>query len=168
MSSVQFSFHKLRLAAQLRAPGGLAVADALEAVQANLAKLAPTCLTELQTATSAAIAAFQDLPDQYDGEALAGLYAVAARAVGLGAICGAPNADLALVSLCSLVDHFCVSGRWSREAIGVHLQTLQLLVSGAGQPMDPAASEHLLAGLKKVSARYAEAPASAAASGSPS
>jgi hypothetical protein len=159
MSSVQYSFPKYKLTSQLKEAGGVAVADAMAAAQANLAELAPPCLTELQAATGRALAAFRTFPAQFNREALDELYAIASRAVGLGAICGAPSADAAFASLCDLVDYFAGAGRWDLEAIAVHISTLQLLGFGAGQPMEAAAAERLLAGLRKVSAHYAPARA---------
>jgi len=138
MSSVQYIFPKLKLTNQLREAGGLAVADAVAAAQSNLAELAPPCLTELQAATTEALAAYRRLPAQYSREALDELYAMATRAVGLGAVCGAPSADAAFASLCDLVDHFCSAGNWDLGAIAVHVNTLQLLVFGAGVTMDAA------------------------------
>jgi hypothetical protein len=161
--SVQYSYPKYKLAAQLKEAGGLAVADAVVAAQSNLAELAPPCLSELQAATAAAMAAFRAFPPRYSHEALDELYAIASRAVGLGAICGAPGADKAFASLCSLVDHFGGAERWDLEAIAVHVHTLQLLVSDDGSQVDDAAANRLLSGLVKVSARYAQPPPAASA-----
>lgn len=163
MSSVQYIFPKYKLTAQLKEPGGVAVADALAAVEANLAELGPPCLTELQAATAEALAAYRKFPKQYDREALDELYAIAARAVGLGAVCGVPSADTAFASLCDVVDHFGGAERWDLAAIAVHISTLQLFVFADGPKMDTAAAERLLAELKKVSARYAPPPAPKAA-----
>jgi len=162
--SVSITYPKLKLAAQLREAGGQSVADSLEAADANLEALRPTALDELRTAVAAAAAAFQRLPDGFDAEALQGLYAIAARAVGIGAVSGAPGADAALVSLCDLLDRLANKTRWDREAIGVHVRTLQLL-AWQGDVLDEAATQHVLDGLRKVSARYADPPAVAAAAG---
>jgi hypothetical protein len=118
----------------------------------------------LQQAVADAAAAFQAFPAEFSAEALQGLYAIAARAVGVGAAAGAPGADAALVSLCDLLDRLATRGRWDREAIAVHVQTLQLLSANLGTPMDAATVDQVLGGLRKVSARYAEPPAASAAS----
>jgi len=159
--SVTITYPKMKLAAQLREAGGQTVADSLAAADTNLEALRPTCLDELRSAVAAAAAAFQRLPDAFDAEALKELYGIAARAVGIGVVSGAPGADVALVSLCDLLDRLANSGRRDREAIGVHVQTLQLL-AWQGDVLDAAATQRLLDGLRKVSARYAE-PAAAAA-----
>jgi hypothetical protein len=165
MSNVRYTYPKLRLSAQLKEAGGLTVADAVEAADANLAELAPPCLTELRSVTSEALAAFRAFPAQFDRGALEGLYAIAARAVGLGAVSGAPSADVAFKSLCDLVDHFCGAGRWDLKAVAVHIDTLQLLVLSGERPMEAALAERLLEGLTKVSARYAPGRAPRAAVG---
>jgi hypothetical protein len=153
--SVTITYPKLRLATQLRQAGGLAVADAVQAANANLEDIREDCLSELQAAAGAAKACFQRFPDSFEAASLQELYAIAARAIGIGAVCGAPGADGALVSLCDLLDRLTTSGCWDREAVAVHVQTLQLLASDSGQDLDAAAVAHMLAGLQKVSGRYA-------------
>jgi len=164
MSSVQYTFPKYKLTNQLKQPGGMAVADAVAAAQSNLAELAPPCLIELRTVTGETLAAYRKFPGTFSREALDELYAGAARAIGLGAVCGLPSADAAFSSLCDLVDRFCIAGCWDLQAIEVHLSTVQLLVFGA--TLDSASAEPLLAGLRKVSARYAQLQTSRVAAAS--
>ena len=47
MTDVRFVFPKPRLNALLRAPGGLAVADALAKAEENLESIRPSCMAEL-------------------------------------------------------------------------------------------------------------------------
>lgn len=157
MSSVRYEFPKFKLTQQLRqAEGGIAVADAMEAAQANLAELQPQCVDELQNAGAAALTCFQAFPAQFDADSLQKLYAISARAVGIGAVCGAPSADTAFISLCNLLDHLTVIRRWDLEAIAVHVQTLQLLALGVRNNLDAPAIEQILAGLQKVTSRYSQ------------
>lgn len=156
MSSVRFVFPKLKLAEQLRVPGGKPVAEAVEEAEANLATLQPECLDELKVLTEAAAACFARFPATFAPEPLKDLYAIAVRGVGIGAISGAPAADSTLISLCDLLDHLGATGRWDQEAVAVHVHTLQLLVSQAGKAMTPEAETAILSGLKKVSQRYAQ------------
>jgi hypothetical protein len=160
--SVTITYPKLKLAAQLREAGGMAVVDAVKAAKANLEDIREDCLSQLQAAASAAVAAYQRMPASFEAAPLQELYSIAARAVGVGAVCGAPGADAALVSLCDLLDRLSTSGRWDLQAVAVHVQTLQLLASDGGQDLDDDAVSYLLAGLQKVSARYATPPAAAA------
>ena len=156
MSSVRFVFPKLKLAEQLRVPGGKPVAEAVEEAEANLATLQPECLDELQVLPEAAAACFARFPATFAPEPLKDLYAIAVRGVGIGAISGAPAADSTLISLCDLLYHLGATGRWDQEAVAVHVHTLQLLVSQAGKAMTPEAETAILSGLKKVSQRYAQ------------
>lgn len=159
MSNVRYVFPKPRLTDQLRVPGGVAVAEALEAAEANLAQLRPQCLEELESLTAEAEACFERLPSTFSGEVLLELYAIAARGVGAGSVCGQPAADAALISLCDLLDHLRRSERLDREAVGVHVMTLRLLVRGVSQPLPAGGAERLVSDLKKVSARFARPPA---------
>jgi hypothetical protein len=163
MSGVTLVYPKTKLAGQLREAGGVAVADAVQGASDNLAVLKPRCLTELQMTADSAMTCFHGFPAEFAPEPLQELYAIAARAVGMGAICGAPGADAALVSLCDLLDRLGSSRRWDKAAIGVHVQTLQLLAMNAGGALDAAATDSVLAGLRKVSARYLDLPPAAPA-----
>lgn len=156
MSSVRFVFPKLKLAEQLRVPGGKPVAEAVEDAEANLATLQPECLDELKALTEAAAACFARFPSAFAPEPLKDLYAIAVRGVGIGAISGAPAADTTLISLCDLLDHLGATSRWDQEAVAVHVHTLQLLASQAGKGLTPEAETAILSGLKKVSQRYAQ------------
>jgi hypothetical protein len=154
MSSVRYEFPKFKLTQQLREPGGLAVAEAVEAAESNLDELRPECADELQAATAAALACFQGFPASFDATSLQQLYAIAARAVGIGAVCGAPAADATFVSLCNLLDHLSVIKRWDLDAIAVHVKTLVLLAARVRDKLDAPAIEQVLAGLEKVTRRY--------------
>ncbi len=162
MSSVRFVFPVLKLAEQLRTPGGIPVGEAVEAAAANLAELQPECLNELKALTEAATTCFAGFPQTFAPEPLKALYGIAVRGVGIGAVSSAPAADTTLISLCDLLDHLGATGRWDSEAVAVHLHTLQLLVSQAGKAMTPEAETAILSGLKKVTQRYAQSAEAAA------
>jgi len=162
MSNVRYEFPKYKLTQQLKEPGGVAVADAVDAAKANLTDLEPECISELHKATAAALAEFQRFPSAFDAASLQALYAISARAVGIGAVCGAPAADTTFISLCNLLDHLMAIKRWDVEAIAVHVQTLQLLVANIGK-LTPPVMEQILAGLEKVTRRYRQEAASAQA-----
>ena len=159
MSSVRYEFPKYKLTQQLREPGGVAVAEAVEAAGANLEQLRPECAAELQQAIAAALACFQTFPGAFDAAALQRLYAISARAVGIGGVCGAPAADATFVSLCNLLDHLGVIQRWDLEAVAAHVQTLQLLAARLRDNQAAPAIEQVLTGLEKVTRRYRQAAA---------
>jgi hypothetical protein len=148
MSSARFVFPKLKLEQLIREPGGRTIAEALTEANANLETIKPQCREELMALLDDAEAVFEAGRE----DALAELYAIAVRGIGAGTVCGAPDVDGALTSLCDLVDHLQQSGRMEREALGVHLRSWRML-------MDPAlprpGATAILDGLKKVSARFA-------------
>lgn len=156
MTSVRYAVPKYRLTKQLKAPGGLPVVEALEAAAANLAQLRGEGVAELAALVARAQACFDGFPATADADQIAALYAIAGEGIGIGAICGTPAADATLISLCELLDNMRVSGRFDRDAVAVHLQSLHLLAGPHGQNLDDAASAAILDGLKKVATRYAE------------
>jgi len=154
MSGVRFVFPKPRLAELLKMPGGLPVVEALERAQANLETIKPACRADLMSLLDTAEAAFAELGNDFDEVRMAGLYAIAVRGIGTGAVCGAPGVDTALTSLCDLLDFLLTGKRHDREAIGVHLQAWRLLMT---VDLPQAGADSILAGLRKVTAKYAKA-----------
>jgi len=160
MTSVRFVFPKPRLNELLRLPGGLPVAEAVERAQANLETIKPTCTAELLALLELFEAAYQSLKDEYDEPAVTGLYTLAVKGIGAGEICGAPAVDVALTSLCDLLDHLHTLKRYDHEAVGVHVRAWRLLMT---TDLPRAGAEQVLDGLLKVSARYAAEAKTAAA-----
>jgi hypothetical protein len=153
MTTARFTVPKQRLAQQLKTPGGLPVAEAIAAAQDNLAELKPLCIGELHELLEAAEKVFADLGPAYDEAGVTELYQTAVRGIGLGDVCGAGSVDVALHSLCDLLDHLNTHQRYEAEAVGVHLRAWRLLIS---TELPPAGAQAVLAGLNKVSARYGE------------
>jgi len=151
MTAARFTVPKLRLTQQLKTPGGLPVAEAITAAQANLAELKPMCIGELHQLLEAAEKTFAGLGSAYDEAGVTELYETAVRGIGLGDICGAGSVDVALHSLCDLLDHLHTNQHYDAEAVGVHLRAWRLLIS-TELPADGA--QAVLAGLTKVSAKY--------------
>ncbi len=151
MSSVRFVFPKPRLAKLLKMPGGVPVAEALERAQANLEMIRPTCLAELQALLELTEARLEAMGQEFDDEGMADLYAIAVRGIGGGEVSGAPSVDLALTSLCDLLDHLRTTKRYDRAAIAVHVQSWRMLMSMGRQP----GASKVIEGLRQVSARYA-------------
>jgi hypothetical protein len=164
MSGVRFEFPKLRLATQLQEAGGITVAEAVETANANLEIIRPQVLNALQAAALDAQEAMGKLPREYAPEPMQGLYAIASRAVGMGSLCGSPGADVALVSLCDLLDRLIDTQRCDLAAIAVHVQTLQLLAFNIGGANDEGVTAKVLAGLQRVSDRYTDETGPQAAS----
>jgi hypothetical protein len=159
MTSVRFVFPKPRLNELLRTPGGLPVAEAIEQARQNLESIQPSCMAELTALLELCQAGFQSLKDEFDDAALTELYAIAVKGIGAGEVCGVGGVDAALTSFCDLLDHLRTLKRYDRDAVGVHVQAWRLLMT-AGLP--DAGVEQVLAGLRKVTARYAAEVAAAA------
>jgi hypothetical protein len=151
MTTARFTVPKQRLAQLLKTPGGLPAAEALAAAQSNLAELKPLCIGELDTLLAAAEKIFAGIGPAYDAAGVAALYETAVRGIGLGDVCGAGSVDVALHSLCDLLDHLQTHERYDAEAVGVHLRAWRLLIS---IELPPEGAQAVLAGLNKVSAKY--------------
>lgn len=150
MTSARFTVPKQRLAQLLRTPGGPPAAEALAAAQANLVELKPLCIGELDELLAAAEKTFAGLSG-YDEAGVSALYDAAVRGIGLGDICGAGSVDVALHSLCDLLDHLKTHERYDAEAVGVHLRAWRLLIT---TELPAEGAQQVLAGLNKVSSLY--------------
>ena len=148
MSNARFVFPKLKLEKLIREPGGLAVADALAQAHANLEAIKPQCREELLVLLEQAEAVYE----AGGAAVLPELYAIAVRGIGAGEVCGAPDVDGALSSLCDLIDHLQTAEATDREALGVHVRSWRLLMDP--QLPKPGATA-ILDGLRKVSERFA-------------
>ena len=151
MSTARFTVPKLNLTQLLKTPGGVPVAEAVAAAQANLASLKPQCMGELHTLLEAAERVFSGLGAAYNEAGVSSLYETAVRGIGLGSVCGAGSVDVALNSLCDLLDHFKTHERYDAEAVGVHLQAWRLLIT---TELPPEGAQAVLGGLNRVSAKY--------------
>src|ERR1700739_2841804 len=128
MTSARFTVPRLDFTQLLKTPGGLPVQEAVAAAQANLTSLKPLCMGELHTLLETAEKVFAGLKG-YDEAAVTSLYETAVKGIGLGDVCGAGSVDVALHSLCDLLDHFRTYQRYDTEAVGVHLRAWRLLIS---------------------------------------
>ena len=151
MSTARFTVPKQRLAALLRTPGGPPVEEAVTAASANLKTLKPACNNELDDLLKTAETIFARLGSTFDADGLGELYDTAVRGIGLGDVCGAGSVDVALHSLCDLLDHLKTNQRYDAEAVGVHLRAWRLLIT---TELPPEGAQAVLAGLNQVSALY--------------
>jgi hypothetical protein len=140
-----------RLAKQLKSPGGVPVAEAIASAQTGLEELRPQCVGELRNLLQKAEKVFAGLGSTYDEAGVDALYEAAVRGIGLGDVCGAGSVDVALHSLCDLLDHLKTHERYDGEAVGVHLRAWRLLIT---TELPPEGAQAVLAGLVKVSALY--------------
>ena len=158
--SVKIHTPPVRLAKLLRTPGGLPVAEAVQRAGAGLLSLRQDCLAELKAMLEVAEAVAGRAGDGFDAEALAELYAVVSKPIGVPSVCGLTSMDTALISLSDLLDYLKGQQRWDANAVAVHLRALRLLLHTEGAA-DAAGTQAILAGLRKVSQRYAKPEAGA-------
>ena len=158
--SVKIHTPPVRLAKLLRTPGGLPVAEAVQRAGAGLLSLRQDCLAELKAMLEVAEAVAGRVGDGFDAEVLAELYAVVSKPIGVPSVCGLTSMDTALISLSDLLDYLKGQQRWDANAVAVHLRALRLLLHTEGAA-DAAGTQAILAGLRKVSQRYAKPEAGA-------
>ncbi len=155
MSSVKIHVPQVRLAKLLRTPGGLPVADAVQRAGKGLESLKTDCLADLKTVLEHAEACAAKATATYDADLAAELYAIVSTPIGVPSVCGLPSVDVALTSLSDLLDYLKSQQRWDANAVAVHLRAFRLLLQTEGAK-DIAGAQAILAGLRKVSQRYAK------------
>ncbi len=139
MSVVRYIAHQNRLAKLINAPGGKTVDAAIEDAEAGLLAIADACLADIDRLIgelSKRIGEIADHPGKDDP-----LYIAAREIAGLAAICKRPALGDAAHSLCVLLDNSETSGLWRREAVMVHVSTLQLLRGMADEADNPMARQ---------------------------
>jgi len=154
MSSVKIHVPQVRLAKLLRTPGGMPVAEAVKNAGAGLESLRGDCLGELKTVLEAAEACAARAEGGYDAAVLEELYGIVSTPIGVPSVCGLTSVDTALISLSDLLDYLRSHERWDTNAVAVHLRAFRLLLQTEGAA-DTAGAQAILAGLRKVSQRYA-------------
>ena len=146
-----------RLAALIRTPGGISVAEALQAAQDNLKSVEGECLDAMDeklAQIAALVARCKDDPSEKD---LQSLYGFGNDVLEVAGVFDMTPLSEAAFSLCDLIDRFKTHGRFSYPALMVHLQALQALRVMAGTP-DPSATA-MLDGLRKVVDTMSRGPA---------
>jgi len=155
MSAVKIFTPPVKLAKQLRTPGGLPVAEAVQRAGAGLAGLKKECLGELTAVLEQAEACAARAGADYDAALAGELYDIVAKPIGVPSVCGLAAVDTALISLSDLLDYLKGQERWDANAVTVHLRAFRLLLHTEGSA-DAAGTQAILAGLRKVSQRYAK------------
>lgn len=143
------------MAKLLRTPGGLPVAEALQKAGKGLESLKTDCLGELKTVLEEAEACAARATGAYDPAVADQLYKIVSTPIGVPSVCGLQSVDTALISLSDLLDYLKGQKRWDANAIAVHLRAFRLLLQTEGAK-DIAGAQAILAGLRKVSQRYAK------------
>ena len=141
----------VRLAKLVRTPGGLPVAEALEAANAGLSGMRQAALDDTRATLSGAqafLAKFESPNPEQIGE----LYLIVSRPIGIASVCGLPGIDKVLLSSANLLDIMKMHVRWNREPVELHINSLALLLSNPDLSLNP--DSPLVVGLQKVVDRY--------------
>lgn len=138
----------LALTKQIKAPGGIGVSmaimranKAVEGMRERLLETVDGHIAEVE----AAMAAMDGTP-----EGLQRMYDAADQLVAIAGACDLPGVVDAALGLCDLVDWLQQQGKVEKRALEVHVAAFRLLRASN----EPAASEPVLEGLKKVRERY--------------
>lgn len=139
-----------RLGAITRRPGGKRISEALQAAETRvrrkhgeLAAVLPEAALWLKARLGGAAAD--------PGQTLEALYVESNQIFSLAGVLGLKALADAAYSLCDLVDGFRDTGEISWQAVHVHVDAIRLLIAS---PDSDAAQAAILAGLRKVGARF--------------
>jgi hypothetical protein len=153
MSTVRYLAYENKLAKLIKAPGGKTVEAAVEDAETGLRAIAAACLIDIDRMIEILNDRAGDLvkPAGKDDP----LYTSAREIAGLAAICRRPALGQAAHSLCVLIDLSEADGRWHREAVMVHISTIQLL-RGMQEGGEDAIHSQLVASLQDMVTRLAD------------
>jgi hypothetical protein len=150
--SVSFHIPVRSLSKLLKTPGGLPLVEAVARATANLGALAGACIAEVGSVIEQADAMMARRPETFDEDFLDETYGLVSPLIGVASVCGLNAIDVALHSMCDLLDHMKTSGRWDPESLLVHVQALKLLLH-TESAQNAAQTEAVLDGLRKISRR---------------
>ena len=139
-----------RLAKIARGQGGKTVEEAVRSAETRVASVRDRCIAALAGKAEQLAVHAQSARGRTSGTSVDGLYDVSNAIFGVAGVYGLDALAEAACSLCDLVDR-CRSGEdinWS--AIDVHVDGIRLLATG-----ETAGSESIMAGLRRVRARFA-------------
>jgi hypothetical protein len=143
-----------RLGEIARRPGGKRIADALNAAETRVKNKHAELAATLPEATLR-LKALLDSASAAPGPALEGLYTESNQIFSLAAALDQRTLADAAYSLCDLVDGFRETGEISWQAVTVHVDAIRLL---AAHPDSAQMRATILAGLRKVGARFQRPP----------
>ena len=149
------SFAPSGLNLHARTDGGLSKADAVKAVDARLALIKTDSLASLDQLIEMMLAEKPALGVDVKG-AGERLCDLSSQVVGVAGPFCPPEVSGAAGSLCELIEYMKVSGKWSVDAVAVHVDSLKLL-RAMPDPSQSAAREHILAGLHRITSQASPA-----------
>lgn len=160
MSAVIFRKAPNRLGKLLAQPGGKRRDQAVADGQANLDRLKPELLAEIDSALaklSEVIGlAREDVASRRE------VYVQARTIVGFAGLCEKPALGAVAFSLCDFCDHYIEADAWNATAIDAHLKTMIVFRTAPFSEASPE-GEAVMEGLREI-VRRAEGQATRAAS----
>ena len=138
-----------RLGRLLKEPGGITVGDALRKASENLEGIKEHGLSALDQR----LAEIEELRAKAGSKASAqikdAIYRLANDIHGIAGVFGLHQLGQAAFSLCELIDRQRERGRWTPEAVDVHLAAFRIF----RRPDDQVDGEAVLAGLRRITDR---------------
>jgi hypothetical protein len=150
VSKAKFIPWKSRLSKIIRQPGGTTVGGALKDAKRNVEKLRLECLAEIDAKLGQIQAKFGQAQTRPSDADIDELYRASNDIIGMAGLFDLAELGEAAFSLCELLDRLNGGAQWDWPAVEVHLNALMLL-----RRAEPGAAEnqHVLAGLRKLTAR---------------
>ncbi len=158
MSKVKRIAWTNRLEKLLREPGGISVGDALRKAAENLESIRETSLSGLDERLHKIEQLRRDAGRKASAEAKEAIYRLANDIHSIAGVFGLAQLGEAAFSLCELIDRQRAHGRWSPEAVDVHLAAFHIF----RRPDDQVDGEAVLAGLRQITERERRAGEEAA------
>lgn len=145
MSVVRKTSRVSPLAAKMSQPGGRTVEEALTKAAAGLASHHDEAMATIRQR----LARLEFLSAERAADSTREVYAVAEAMLDLAGFFETGPLHPAVTSLCDITDHMLHEGRWTWEAVTLHVTALRLILDGGCRNDDMAAT--LLEGLSRLS-----------------
>ena len=149
MSTVKRIAWTNRLGKLLLEPGGITAGHALRKAAENLETIRDTSLTTLDEHLAEIEALRRQAGNKASAEAKEAIYGRANAIHAVAGVFGLGQLGEAAFSLCELIDLQRENGRWSPEAVDVHLAAFHIF----RRPDHEVDGEVVLAGLRKITER---------------
>jgi hypothetical protein len=149
MTTVKRIHRPNRLEKLLLEPGGVTVGQALRKAAENLESIRESSLTALDERLSQIEALRRAAGRRASSEVKEAIYLLANDVHSIAGVFGLHHLGEAAFSLCELIDRQRERGRWSPEAVDVHLAAFHIF----RRPDHDADGEAVLAGLRQITDR---------------
>jgi hypothetical protein len=138
-----------RLERLLVEPGGITAGNALRKASENLETVRESSLKALDERLAEIEALRREAGEEASAEIKDAIYRLSNDVYGVAGVFGLHQLGEAAFSLCELIDRMRQRGRWSAQAVDVHLAAFRIF----RRPDDEVDGEAVLAGLHKITDR---------------